>query len=603
MNPHTLDSVLPELLPVPRLVTGPLERLVGLPQVRELYNDLQARGDGHSMPERLLTSLEVTCRVSDRDLERLPRKGPVILVANHPFGILEGAVLATLLARIRPDAKFLANRILMAVPEIRHLLIPVDPFVRPKTTQSNREGLRRALEHLRSGGLLVVFPAGEVSHFRWVDRTVTDPPWNPVVARIVTAVSRSGAAVRVAPCFISGANSVLFQVLGMLHPRLRTVWLGRELLNKRRSAIDIRIGSPIEAAKLLDVPTDEERTKYLRWRTYLLARRAEYKPMTSLPLLRRRNRGLARTPLAEAVPAALLAAEIGSLGPSHLMLASGELEVYLTTAEEIPGVLAEIGRLRELSFRGAGEGTGKASDLDEFDRHYLHLFVWNKEKLEVVAAYRLAAVDVVCGEHGVKGLYTATLFRYGQEFLARLGPALELGRSFVRPEYQRAFTPLLLLWKGIGRYVARNPKYKVLFGPVSINNLYQPISRQLMVSFLERHAWLSDLAGLVTTRNPFRARPEGAWPRSDTRCDIEDLAAAIADIEPAQAGVPVLLRQYLKLGGKLLGFNVDRKFSDAIDGLIVVDLTKTEPKLVERYLGRAEAAKFFAYQKGAYATE
>jgi putative hemolysin len=246
-----------------------------------------------------------------------------------------------------------------------------------------------------------------------------------------------------------------------------------------------------------------------------------------------------------------------------------------------------------MTFRGAGEGTGRPLDLDRFDRHYLHLFVWNAAKQEVVGAYRLTGTD----HAGLDGLYTATLFRFGEEFLRAMGPALELGRSFVRPEYQKAFAPLLLLWKGIGKYVARNPRYRVLFGPVSISNQYQAASRELMVAFLERRASLRDWLSLV------RARHAPPKPRLNVYCTgVDELSELVSELEPNRAGVPVLLRQYLKLGGKLLGFNVDPEFSNALDGLIVVDLARTEPKLLERYLGKPEAAGFLAYQKGLHGT-
>ena len=297
-------------------------------------------------------------------------------------------------------------------------------------------------------------------------------------------------------------------------------------------------------------------------------------------------------PIAPPGPAALLSEEVSALAPARMLVKSGDLAVYATPAAEIPRLLREIGRLRELTFRAAGEGTGKSCDLDGFDPHYLHLFVWSEKKREVVGAYRLAPTDSALPD----GLYTATLFRYDRTFLNRVGPALELGRSFVRAEYQKSFAPLLLLWKGIGKYVARNPRYKVLFGPVSISNQYQSISRRLMVSFLERHALLKDWAPLVSVRTPFAATRSNDLPESGF--DIEDLCDVVSDIEPARAGVPVLLRQYLKLGGKLLGFNVDPNFSNALDGLILVDLTKTGPKLLERYLGKDEATKFLAFHKG-----
>ena len=598
MTQPSFGAVLRQLFPVviPKPMNGALERILGLRQAEELYQDLLAKGGDRPLPEKLLTHLEVAYRVSGRDLDRIPRQGPAMLVSNHPFGLLDGAVLASILLKLRPDVKFLANRMLLAIPEIRDLLIPVDTIGVAGPTQANGRGLKQALDFLAGGGLLAVFPAGEVAHFQWRERTTADPEWKPAVARIISIAGRRLNNLNIVPAFVGGNNSALFQALGMVHPRLRTALLVRELFNKRRSEIEVRIGQPVPADRLLAIPSDNERTQYLRWRAHLLAYRNQFKPRTRLPLRSRKGRE-APLPLVAPLNAESLAREVKQLTP---LLKSGELDVYLSASHRIPAVLEEIGRLRELTFRAVGEGTGKSCDLDAFDRHYLHLFVWNAEKREVVGAYRLGAADSIEQQFGVRGLYTATLFEYGSEFLSRMGPALELGRSFIRPEYQRAFAPLLLLWKGIGRYVAQNPRYKILFGPVSISNQYHSISRQLMVSFLERHAALSDWAALVSCRNPFRPRTPRLSDAASASPDIEDLSAAVADIEPSQPGVPVLLRQYLKLGGKLLGFNVDPEFADALDGLILVDLTRTELKLLERYLGKAEAAAFLEFHRGAY---
>jgi putative hemolysin len=591
------NSVLPKLLPLPmpKPVQGALERVLGIRHIERVYSTLCATDNRLPIAEKLLQYLEVTHRAAQRDIDHIPRKGPAVMVVNHPFGILEGAVLATILSRVRSDVKFMANGILTAIPEVRDLLIPVDPMGGGRSTQGNPGGLRKSLRHLEQGGLLVIFPAGEVSHFQWKERSITDPQWSAAIARILEMAGRRTPGLTVVPAYVDGANSVLFQLLGLLHPRLRTAWLARELLNKRQASVEVRVGSGISLDKLLAIPGSEERVAYLRWRTYLLAERKDYKPRTSAPLRGRGSAGPADEavcPISASVPAEILSAEVNGLAPASLLARSGDLAAYLASAAEIPGVLREIGRLRELTFRAAGEGTGKSTDLDSFDQTYLHLFVWNEKKQEVAGAYRLAATDSA----GPQGLYTATLFRYDNAFLDRIGPALELGRSFVRAEYQRSFAPLLLLWKGIGKYVARNPRFKVLFGPVSISNQYHSISRQLMVSFLERDALLKDWAKLVSVRNPFVAARNNELPKAGF--DIEDLSDIVSDIEPAQAGVPVLLRQYLKLGGKLLGFNVDPNFSNALDGLILVDLTKTEPKLLERYLGKNEAAEFMAFHKG-----
>ncbi len=543
-----------------------------------------------AISERLLRYLEVTYRIADRELDRLPRNGPAVVVANHPFGILEGAVLATVLKQRRRDVRFLANGILTAIlPELADLIIPVDPLGGHDSVSANQRGLRKSIEFLCAGGMLVIFPAGEVSHFQWRERAIMDPEWNTAVARMIGIVERRGCELSVVPIFVRGANSLLFQAAGLIHPRLRTALLARELLNKRRHVVDLRIGTPIDGGKLLAISTDQERTQYLRWRTYLLAKRNDFKPKISLPMLRR-NRPACLETIAPAIPPPLLSAEIAALGSDFLLARSGDLEVYLAPSHRMPALLREIGRLREITFRAVGEGSGKASDLDRFDEYYRHLFAWNSVKCEIVGAYRLAATDVVLRSTGVEGLYTAKLFHFSDEFLDRLGPALEMGRSFIRAEYQKTLAPLALLWKGIARFIIINPRYKILFGPVSISNHYQSTSRELMISFLERRASLGNWVNLVRPRNAPKRTPTPVFCR-----DIEELSGVVADLEPAQLGVPVLLRQYLRLGGQLLGFNVDPDFSNSLDGLILVDLTKTEPKLLVRYLGKREATGFLDY--------
>jgi putative hemolysin len=602
MATPAFQSIIPSIVPFrfPLAVQRLLSRVLGIGAIERVYVALQSMGEDRSIADRMLDFLAVSYTASDVDLLRIPKTGPAIVTVNHPFGILEGAILASLIKRIRPDVRFLANGILSAIPEIREMVIPVDPISGPKAAVSNGRGLRRSLEHLAARGMLVIFPAGEVSHFRWKDRGVADAEWNPAVARMVRI---SGAVV--VPAYVSGANGLLFQISGLAHPALRTALLGRELLNKRGRSVEVRIGTPIAAEKLLAIPAPREQADYLRWRTYLLARRERFKPNTASPLSRPDQAEKNYEPIAAPVIANDIAAEIADLPGCCLLGRSGDLEVYLASAINIPTVVQELGRLREITFRAAGEGTGKALDLDEFDAHYLHLFVWNVRKQELVGAYRLAPTDSVRSRAGVRGLYTATLFQYGEAFLDRLGPALELGRSFVRQEYQKGFAPLLLLWKGIGAYIARNPRYKILFGPVSISNQYEAVSRELMVSFLQKYALLHDWAGLVRNRRAFRTRLlRGAhrpvFPNSGV--DVEDLSAMVGDIERKNTGVPVLLRQYLRLGGKLLGFNVDPKFANALDGLILVDLTKTEQKLLERYLGTREAHAFLEFQKENYGT-
>jgi putative hemolysin len=294
----------------------------------------------------------------------------------------------------------------------------------------------------------------------------------------------------------------------------------------------------------------------------------------------------------------LLGEEVEQLAPDQKLLTNGEYTVCIARAEQIPRTVLEIGRLREISFRKAGEGTGRALDLDVFDERYDHLLVWNHERNEVVGAYRLAGTDVMQARFGPRGLYTSTLFRFKPDFLSRINPALELGRSFVRPEYQKSYVPLLLLWKGIGRFVAKHPRYRMLFGPVSISNDYSVASQALIVSFLKAHCYADCLAQSVLPKNKFRA-PWHLGGKLDRLApflrDIEDLSKVVADLEPDKKGVPVLLRQYLNVGGQILDFSVDGLFSRVLDGLIVVDLVKADRGLLKRYMGEADAQRFLNY--------
>jgi putative hemolysin len=303
------------------------------------------------------------------------------------------------------------------------------------------------------------------------------------------------------------------------------------------------------------------------------------------------------TAVVDEVPRAMLKAEIDALSPDQRLVDRGRFQVYCARAGQIPWALQEIGRLRELTFRAVGEGTGRSSDLDLFDPVYLHLFVWDAQAAAIAGAYRLGLVDEILARYGKRGLYTHSLFKYRTRLLRALSPAIELGRSFVRAEYQRTYAPLLLLWSGIGRFVERSPRYAVLFGAVSISGRYTPASRRLIVEYLSAYSADTRLARQIRPRRPFRDATgasslavEIPTPRS-----IDELSRRLAQIEHDHKGVPVLLRKYMELGGRLLGFNLDRDFADSLDGLMMVDLRHVEAAVLERYMGKSGAAAFRAH--------
>jgi putative hemolysin len=528
-------------------------------------------------------------RIAEADEARIPASGPVVVVANHPYGVLDGAILTVLLTRVRPDVKVLTNFLLGDVPELRKHCIFVDLFQSDHSSESYRRAVREALAWLQQGGMLAIFPSGEVSQWQMPAAEIADPAWNDTAVRLIR---RTGATAL--PLYFCGHNGVGFQLMGMIHPRLRSAFLLQEFLKQEGKTVEVRVGSGIPADALEAMQDDAEAIEYLRWRTYLLARRN--KPEISWPTaLRSRLAFKIQEPVAAPVSADLLAEEVEKLPEDRCLAENADFAVYLGSVHEMPELLREVGRLRELTFRRAGEGTGKSRDLDSFDDYYSHILLWHKTRRELVGAYRAGNAEEILAKRGISGLYTNTLFRYDEQIFKKLGPALELGRSFVRPEYQRQYAPLLLLWKGIARMVAKCPEIPVLFGAVSISNDYNEASREMIYRFFEAHMQADELAGLIEPRRPFRP---GLLRRWDCRGmyhafrDLDELSQPITDVEADGKGLPILLRQYAKIGGKLLGFNVDRKFSNVLDGLVVVDLRKTEPAVLERYMGREGAARF-----------
>jgi putative hemolysin len=490
--------------------------------------------------------------------------------------------------------KVLTNFLPSDIPELQQHCIFVDPFQMDQSfdsnrRESNRRALRQALAWLQQGGMLVLFPSGEVSHWQMPAAQIADPEWNSTAARLIR---RSGASAL--PVYFCGHNGVRFQLLSILRPKLQTAFLLQNFVQQEGKTLEVRIGRGISSDALAAIPDDREATEYLRSRTYLLARRSRSEAVWAAAL-RARLAIKIQEPVAGEVSRAVLAEEVASLPEDRCLVESGDLAVYLGDAKETPQMLREVGRLRELTFRQVGEGTGKGVDLDRFDSYYSHILLWNRAKRELVGAYRAGNTAEIIAKRGIGGLYTSTLFRYDEKLFQKLGPALELGRSFVRPEYQRQYAPLLLLWKGIAKLVAMRPEIPVLFGAVSISNDYSQASRTMIYQFFEERMHQDELAQWIEPRKPFRPPWLRRWDcRSMCRAlrDLDELSQPIADVESDGKGLPILLRQYAKIGGKLVGFNLDRKFSSVLDGLVIVDLRETEAAVLDRYMGRGVAAKF-----------
>jgi len=559
-----------------------VEKVLGVKKLNDLYKQSQGAATPEEFSERVLNSIGVQYDFPEAEIEKIKAiQGPIVVVCNHPFGGIESLILFQILSRFRDDYRIFGNYLLERIPEIHSRLLMVDPFEGKNAVQYNLAAIRNAINYLKAGGLIGMFPAGEVSSFNFKERKVLDKEWNEIISRMIL---KSEATV--VPIYFHGENSLFFQIAGMVHPRLRTALLVQEFVNPKNRKIIYRIGKPISPARIQDFQSSKALSQYLQSKTYLLG----YK-ITRPHVRLKRIRAIQRKPIADKIIQPIsnevLKMEVQQLPPDCLLVDKGELRVYAFEAKQAPQVLREIGRLREVTFRATGEGSGKAVDIDIYDDYYIHLFVWNQEKSEVVGGYRIGQSDEILKNLGRSGLYTVSLFKIQPQLFDQLGPSLEMGRSFVREEYQKSYAPLMLLWMGIGHFVRRHPQYRYLFGPVSITNDFHSVSQSILVSFLKQNNIDTRLGNLVKPRNDFKGDKKSTDPEFYNAFSIQnlnDVQELISEIETRNLKVPILLKHYLKLGGTLLAFNVDPDFNNVVDGLILVDLVKTDRRMLEKYM-------------------
>jgi putative hemolysin len=580
-----LHPLIRMLLP---LIRSPIEKTFALDDLNRVYAQYYEKVGACKDPKQIfdlcLTVLRVSYNISLPDLRKIPASGPLVVVANHPFGGIEGVILGAILLRVRSDVKILGNYLLNNIVGVRDSIIAVDPFETKSSVTSNLKGLKETVRWVRAGGALVAFPAGEVSSFQLKNRKVEDSQWSTHIGGIIR---RTGATAL--PVYFPGKNGLVFQLLGMLHPRLRTAMLPRELLNKKGREIRVYAGRAIARRTLQRYKSDPQLINYLRLSAYFLKNREKIQ-RNRLPAIAIHSPGeKEKKPIIDPVAPALMVKEVAQLPSGQCLLRNGDRCVYIARASQIPNLLNEIGRLREITFREVDEGTGNSIDLDRFDSYYRHLFLWQHAKQELVGAYRLGFTDEILKQYGPKGLYTNQLFRFKPEFVQQLSTAIEFGRSFIRVEYQKKLSNLIFLWKAVGKLLAAHPHYNILFGPVSISKDYHTVSRNLIVQFLKAHRFDAALSRFVSPRKPYRFRRiEGISNQAlrSSFVDIDDISLLISELEEDGKGIPILLRHYLKLNGQLISFSVDKSFSNVVDGLLLVDVPHNDPRLIKWWLGR-----------------
>ena len=569
--PPAIDALLAS--PLARLVIDPVRVISGLRFVDAtaarglLIDDPDAR-EG----ERFARAMGVKLAVDEREMARIPKNGPLIVVSNHPFGFLDAASVCWLLDRQRSDVRFIANRMLQSSSLARSRCFFVDAFGADRS--GNARALRDAMAWVAAGKCLAIFPAGEVMSTPAGSSEPVEAAWNPIIARIVEKTMAT-----VLPLWVHGSNSAAFHAAGRIHPLLRTALLPSELRRRRGSSVHISIGPAIPRQSWARHAQRGQLTAFLRARAELAgADRCEVQET------RRTTAATASQPIAPPLDAWRL--ELTALQPRELVR-QGTLRVLAAHGRDIPHSLHEVGRLRERTFREVGEGSGKAIDLDGFDRDYWHLLLLDDASDAIIGSYRIAVVDEVVRQRGPEGLYTHTLFEYSRTLLDSMGPALELGRSFVVTEWQRESMPLHLLWRAIGEFILIRPHTRCLFGPVSISNEFSTMSKEIMTAFLAANRLDAALAKLVRPRTPPRltnllGKPDVLRAVAGSVSDVDDL---VDQLESGARGMPPLLRHYLRLDAKVLAFNRDDAFGECIDALITIDVPNIQPRILQRYMG------------------
>ncbi len=563
-----------------------LEALLGIKKINRMYS---AYKEGGLTPAEfsadVLKELGVSYTLPEQEIKRLQKHdGPLVFVANHPFGGVEGLLLIVLMDAIRKDFKVMANFMLGAVEEIRPNLIMVDPFDEDDSAARNMAPIKEAIRYLRYDGFLGVFPSGEVAALKLSSGKIEEPDWNPNIAKLIM---RTGAAV--VPVYFHGKNSLLFQMAGLVSPKLRTPLLIREFVRTRKGKeLKFSLGHLISADKIQRYDSPDKLNEFLRSTLFLMSLRyprRKYGIRVKAPVKGlRRNR---QKEVAKAETAERLNYELERLDDENHLLEHGDYSVYKFTAVEAPHILRELGRIREVTFRAIGEGTGEELDLGEYDTIYDHLIIWDNSRSNIVGAYRLAKIDKIIAEYGRKGLYNTTTFDIEPELFDELSPAIELSRAFVAYDYQRSYSALMLLWMGIARYIQQEPRYRYLIGSLSVSNDFHEASRNFLVQFLKEHHLDTELAAKVQGTVPFEVKStyvEDYYEPFKVE-NINDLQDLVSQVETPETRIPVLMKQYLKLGAKVLGFNIDPDFNNCLDVLIYVDLTQSPPDVMKKYWG------------------
>jgi putative hemolysin len=514
----------------------------------------------------ILDEMEIKFEIPEEDLKRLPKDGAYITISNHPLGGIDGILLLKLMLEREPNFKIIANFLLHRIVPLKKYIMPVNPFENHKDAKSSVVGIKETLRHLSDGKPLGIFPAGEVSTYK-DGKLVVDKPWEEGALKLIRK-----AKVPVVPIYFHAKNSRLFYWLSKIDDTLRTAKLPSELLTQRDRVIKVRIGKPISVNEQNEIESFEEYSEFLRKKTYMLANPFE----KDSKLIDTASLKIPKAPKKIVTPASepKMIDEVNALrGSDCRLLQSKNYEVFFATAKSIPNILHEIGRLREITFREVGEGTNESIDLDKFDQYYHHMFLWDDETKRIAGAYRMGLGSEIYPKYGLEGFYLNDLFRFEPELHDMMHKSIEMGRAFIVKEYQQKPMPLFLLWKGIIHTTLRYPEHKYLLGGVSISNQFSDFSKSLMIEFMKSNYYDPYIAQYIHPKKAYKVKLKDAdkdFIFDEAESDLNKFDKIIDELEPGNLRLPVLIKKYIKQNARVVAFNVDPLFNNAIDGLMYI---------------------------------
>ncbi|MCR5860990.1 lysophospholipid acyltransferase family protein [Flavobacterium sp. J372] len=557
-----------------------LMKALKISTLNKIY-DRQKNLQGTEFLNAILDEFQIKFEIPEEDLKRLPKDGAYITVSNHPLGGVDGILLLKLMLEREPNYKIIANFLLHRIEPLKPFIMPVNPFESHKDAKSSVSGIKDALRHLSDGKPLGIFPAGEVSTYK-DGKLVVDKPWEESAIKLIKK-----ANVPVVPIYFHAKNSKLFYFLSQLSDTLRTAKLPSELLTQKDRVIKVRIGKPISVAEQNEHEGLDAYSEFLRKKTYMLAN--PYEKDTKLLDTANLNLKINRGPkqIATATTIDKVITEVQQLRKSDFrLLQSKNYEVFLVSADKIPNILHEIGRLREITFREVGEGTNESLDLDQYDKFYHHMFLWDDDAKEIAGAYRMGFGQEIYKKYGIDGFYLHDLFRFEPELYDMMSKSIEMGRAFIVKEYQQKPMPLFLLWKGIVHCTLRYPEHKFLIGGVSISNQFSQFSKSLMIEFMKSNYYDPYVAQYVHPKKEYKVKLKDAdkdFVFNEAEADLNKFDKIIEEIEPGSLRLPVLIKKYIKQNARVIAFNVDPLFNNAVDGLMyirIADLPESTVKPV-----------------------